>query len=586
MGPVFIERHITYTGAMLQSTALKILQTGANVFLTGEPGSGKTYVVNAYVKWLREHGVNVAITASTGIAATHIGGMTIHAWTGIGVKKYLSGYDLDAISSNERVAKRIRAARVLIIDEVSMLSADTLAMADEVCREIMQKHEPFGGMQVVFVGDFFQLPPILPRAHMNEEKVVQLDFAPETSETPFAFRSTTWRRTNPMMCYLTEQYRQDDEDFLKILGHVRAGRVSNDSHKLLSSRVTSEDKAPKEIPRLYAHNVDVDRVNDARLKAIAGDEKSYAMKSEGAPPLIAALKRGCLSPESLKLKKGARVMFTKNSPDGSFVNGTLGEIGGFTNMGEPIVITLAGKRIIAEPMDWMINDAHKVLAQVTQIPLRLAWAVTIHKSQGMTLDAAVIDLSMAFEYGQGYVALSRVRSLDGLYLLGLNERALEVHPEILEQDIGFQTNSLEAHNAFDEMTEAEHEKLSRAFVKFVGGNPDGGVTSETMSPKVSKVNTRDQTLAMIQEGKDISEIARARKLKPSTIITHILELHHSGDVDRTTIELIIPSSLSAALPTIHAAFDKKGTETLTPVFKYLKGKHSYEDLRLARLLMD
>ena len=570
---------------MTQAEALNILKTGKNVFLTGEPGSGKTYTINEYVRYLRSHDIEPAITASTGIAATHIGGMTIHAWTGIGVKKYLSGYDLDAIGSTERIVKRVRAARVLIIDEVSMLSADTLEMVDEVCREILQRREPFGGMQVVLVGDFFQLPPIVSRFGGDDGRVVRLG-EKEGGESPFAFRANVWRRLNPVLCYLTEQHRQEDADFLQILSHVRGSRVSNDSHTLLRGREVHETKAPKDIPRLYAHNVDVDKLNEDRLAMIKGDLKEYRMKSQGAPPLIAALQRGCLSPDVLKLKKGARVMFTKNNPDGSFVNGTLGEVEGFANTGEPIVRTHSGRRIIVEPMEWAVNDNTKILARINQFPLRLAWAVTIHKSQGMTLDAAVIDLSRAFEYGQGYVALSRVRTLEGLYLLGLNARALEVHPEVTEQDEIFQANSMEAHNAFDEMSDQEHTKLTRAFVKYAGGNPDGGVKQDEEDVNTNgKVTTRDQTLLMVKDGKTISEIARARSLKPSTIITHVLELYHAGSVDKDLLESIVPSSLTKALPVIHAAFDKKGTETLTPVFKYLKGKYTYEDLRLARVLM-
>src|SRR3989338_10848077 len=145
---------------MTQNQALSILKTGANVFLTGEPGSGKTHTVNEYVAYLRQHNIEPAITASTGIAATHISGITIHSWSGIGIKRKLDKYDLDKISSSSYVGKRVRRAKVLIIDEVSMLSAETLSMIDAVCREVKQNPEPFGGLQMILVCDFFQLPPI------------------------------------------------------------------------------------------------------------------------------------------------------------------------------------------------------------------------------------------------------------------------------------------------------------------------------------------------------------------------------------------------------------------------------------------
>ena len=151
---------------MTQKEALSILKTGANVFLTGEPGSGKTHTINEYVAYLRERGIEPAVTASTGIAATHIGGMTIHSWSGIGIKTSLDAYELDKLGSSEYLAKRIGRAKILIIDEVSMLSAGTLSMVDAVCREVRRNPEPFGGLQVIFVGDFFQLPPIV---RMNTE---------------------------------------------------------------------------------------------------------------------------------------------------------------------------------------------------------------------------------------------------------------------------------------------------------------------------------------------------------------------------------------------------------------------------------
>src|SRR5687768_4164635 len=145
---------------MTQHQALDILKTGANVFLTGEPGSGKTHTIRQYIAYLKEAGVDMAVTASTGIAATHIGGFTIHSWSGIGIKKTLSPYDVDRLATNERLVKRIARTRVLIIDEVSMLDAGVLESVNTVCQAIKQSEEPFGGMQVVLVGDFFQLPPV------------------------------------------------------------------------------------------------------------------------------------------------------------------------------------------------------------------------------------------------------------------------------------------------------------------------------------------------------------------------------------------------------------------------------------------
>lgn len=571
---------------MLQSTALKVLQTGANVFLTGEPGSGKTHTINAYVAWLRDHGIEPAITASTGIAATHIGGMTIHSWSGIGVRRYLSPYDLDAISSNKRVIEHARDTHVLIIDEVSMLSEGTLGMVDQVLREVRGNGYPFGGMQVVVVGDFFQLPPVV-RDDASSQPAIDMETGEEQApRAPFAFRSQAWQAMNPIVCYLHEQHRQSDADSARLLGALRRGSISDDIHDMLSARVLSAGSAPAEAPRLFSRNLNVDRMNDERLAGVEGSAKRYEMIARGPAHLVEALKRGCLSPETLSLKQGARVMFTKNDPAGRYVNGTLGEVAGFAQGGLPLVRTAQGRTIEAEPAEWKMDDGGKTLARITQVPLRLSWAMTVHKSQGMTLDSAVMDLSDAFEYGQGYVALSRVRSLDGLYLLGYNERALAVHPEALAQDILFKKQSAAARARFEAMDEEEHRDLSARFVQAAGGDPAGG-TKPTPKKKASakkKGDSQRVTLGLLREGKDIAQVVKERGLAESTIVQHVCELYLAGELEKSDIERIIPASLEKALPKIAAAFEKHGTEKLAPAHKALKGAYSFSELSLARLL--
>lgn len=570
---------------MTQATALKILQTGASVFMTGEPGSGKTHTVNRYVAWLYERGIEPAITASTGIAATHIGGMTIHSWSGIGVRKNLSSYDLDTIASNERVAKRVARAMVLIIDEISMLSADTLGMAEAVCREVRRSESPFGGLQVVLVGDFFQLPPIMPRER-EEKGAARLGFGENAAgETlaPFAFRSKAWQRLSPIVCYLSEQHRQEDAKFLNLLSEVRSGKAGEGVATVLAARRTDEKNAPRNVPHLFSHNVDVDRVNEERLAAITGKAQQFAMIARGPDALVATLKRGCLSPETLWLKVGARVIFTKNKPDGSFANGTLGEVEAFADSGTPIIRTFNGRRIWAEPMEWTIADGTRVLAKIEQVPLRLAWAITVHKSQGMTLDAAVMDLSDAFEYGQGYVALSRVRSLAGLHLLGLNDRALEVHPEVSHADRDFKLRSASARKVFEDMPDSKQKALAHNFVVISGGRPTGGVSIKTKSAK-PRISTIDTTLALIQSGKTIGEMVKTRKLTRGTIFSHVSLLHAAGRIGRGDVERLASPRLRHALPKINAAFRDLGTERLAPVFEKLRGAYSYDDLHLARTL--
>jgi len=445
---------------MTQAEALSILQLGVNVFLTGEPGAGKTHTINEYIKWLRERGVEPSVTASTGIAATHVNGMTIHSWSGIGIKKNVSDFDIEMIQAREKTALRMVQAKILIIDEISMLDSATLESVDRVLRTLrrrpMMDEQPFGGLQVILVGDFFQLPPV------SRSEAVQ-----------FAFESRAWKDLNPVVCYLSEQHRQEDSVFLDLLSAVRRSEVEDYHYETLQSRMNVDTKTTA--TRLHTHNADADRVNDESLAKV--DEKSHVfhMTSRGARTLVEALKQNCLSPETLTLKVGARVMFTRNNFDEGYVNGTLGEVVEFEVNGNPIVKTKSGRRIEAVQGEWSITDGAKILAQIKQIPLRLAWAITVHKSQGMSLDAAVIDLSQAFEFGQGYVALSRVRSLEGLYLEGLNDRALMLHPTIQKQDAIFRAKSEAARKRISTIESSERNVLEKNFLKAIGAHEPAAI---------------------------------------------------------------------------------------------------------------
>lgn len=439
---------------MRQAEVIDILKTGANVFLTGEPGSGKTHTLREYLFYLRKNEVDVAVTASTGIAATHIGGVTIHSWSGIGIKKFLSVYDLEFLSENKHLAKRIKKTRVLVIDEISMLDAQTLDNVERVCCSIRQNSLPFGGIQTVLVGDFFQLPPVARQGEVPPK---------------FAFEGKSWQAGNFVTCYLSEQHRQVEQVFSKLLSAIRSGCVENKHRDTLDNCCLLDGDFPQSAIRLYSHNADVDKINELELAKVFGEIFSFQMQTSGRPKLIEQLKRGCLSPEKLNLKIGAVVMFTKNSPQGLFVNGTLGKVINFeSSIGFPVVKTNDGKEIVAEPMEWMIEDDGRVLARASQVPLRLAWAITVHKSQGMSLDAAFVDLRKAFTEGQGYVALSRVRNLSGLYLAGYNEKALCVHPEIIKYDNEMRAVSEEFAKVFTALSSGELSQMHDNFLHAVG----------------------------------------------------------------------------------------------------------------------
>lgn len=401
---------------MTQEKALEILKNRNNVFLTGEPGAGKTYTINQFTSWLDEEGIPYAVTASTGIAASHIDGSTIHSWSGIGIMKNLDEADINGIRFSKFHYNRIKPIRLLILDEVSMLDATFIDDLDKVLKAVHKSAAPFGGIQIVMVGDFFQLPPVT-----------------RGGETRFAFESAAWINANLKICYLTEQHRQADPVFTDLLRSMRFGKITNQHRALLQSRLSSSESPV----HLFTHNENVDQMNLEKLAQLPGEEKVYPMRESGNPKVVEILKRNCLSPEQLRLKVGAMVMFTANKPNLGFVNGSVGVINHLGHDG-PVVKLLDGPTVYPEHHSWKHLGSNKeVVASINQFPLRLAWAITVHKSQGMSLDTASIDLSRAFEYGHGYVAISRVRSLEGLHLAGISENAYMVNPKVLAQDIMF-----------------------------------------------------------------------------------------------------------------------------------------------------
>lgn len=558
---------------MTQETALSILKTGANVFLTGEPGAGKTYVINKYIAWLEAAGVHVAVTASTGIAATHIGGMTIHAWSGVGTRDTLTKYDLDHIVSKEKLVKRIKKTHVLIIDEVSMIDGKLLDMVDVILRTMRQSAEPFGGMQVVCVGDFFQLPPIARQGEMMR----------------YAFESRAWEGLRPLVCYITEQFRQEDELLLSLLSSVRRGEIEEDHYTLL--REQTEIAFPEIEPtRLYTHNADVDAVNATKLGELGGAARSFKMSGRGNKVYQESLMRTCLSPGVLMLKEDAMVMCTKNNFEAGYVNGTMARVVGFDSYeGNPIIETVDKRRITIEPVSWEVAEEGKVLASIEQLPLRLAWAITVHKSQGMSLDAAEVDLSKSFVYGQGYVALSRVRSLAGLKVLGMNANALMVDPKIIAQNVCFLDESDAAEETFEAMEEKDLTAMHERFVKAGGGKlPNAADVGKPRTPaeRIKKESTQVETKNILASVATLEELASKRSLTVTTVLGHLEELAASGDI---TLLEVMPlaksfSNYAEAEGEIVSAIAEVGIEKLKPLYEATGEKYEYVLIRLVRLI--
>ncbi len=389
---------------MTQNRALEILNSGASIFLTGPPGSGKSYVLEQFVINARRIGKRLAVTATTGIAASLLGGATIHSWSGLGVRQRLEPREIEYLIKDPCLFGRLNEVEILIIDEISMLEAVTLDSLDALLKAARSSFLPFGGIQVVLSGDFFQLPPV------------------SKNPNPYCFLSKSWNEANLLVCYLSEQHRQLPDELTEILTALRDQRFNKYHLALLSAR---QNIAHPPLTVLMTHNKDVDSLNNQRLAKTSGRSKVYVGQLIGQPQIANDLLRSVLAPKVLTLKVGAQVMFVANDPLKRYVNGSQGRVVGFRH--ELPVIELKENKsvIVAEAFSWK-KEADNRAAELIQIPLKLAWAITIHKCQGMSLDAADIDLKRSFVSGMGYVALSRLKNYKGLYLRSYNSRSLEL----------------------------------------------------------------------------------------------------------------------------------------------------------------
>lgn len=667
---------------MKQATALDILKTGKNVFLTGSAGSGKTYTLNEYIHYLRARRVPVATTASTGIAATHMNGITIHSWSGIGIKDELSERDLANLSRKKILKDRLRETAVLIIDEISMLHAKQLNAVNQVLKHMRQSEEPFGGIQLVVAGDFFQLPPVGNRGETNREK--------------FAFMSEAWLEAGFKICYLSEQHRQntDEEENTisldNILNQIRGEEgVSFEAIEALQNTFYQDVDINR--TRLFTHNVNVNKINEHELALLNGETVTYNAIAHGDNKLVETLKKSVRTSDELTLKVGAKVMFIKNNNELGVSNGTMGELVGFTTIkplkssndhsaisddsesddlevettdiddeetdetivavdGEeesestalvstdryPVIKLNNGRQVIAEGEEWVVEDENgEILASYTQIPLTLAWAITIHKSQGMTLDAAEIDLSKTFELGQGYVALSRLKSLEGLKLLGMNDLSLRLDPLARGADARFKVLSSEAEQTFEkiktEVLEESHERfvlvsggtLNKAYIEaFEKSLKSRKKKHAQMLAQKDKLSSQlndhsDSTLMatklLLEESLTIAEIAEARGLAQATIMGHVARLKRQYpelNCEHLRPDVLTLDKVSEAVEAIVAAADpndfqegfedssatadsKQGINPfskdrikLRPIYEYLKEQIDYNTIRLALIFID
>ncbi len=397
---------------------LDLATAGMNVFLTGQAGTGKSHNVREF---LRRH-PDTHVTASTGVAALNVGGMTVHRWAGIMLGpapgqdpgRFFAQLSRDPRPSERAAFNRVRRCRRLVIDEISMLSATAFGYLDFHCRKVRDDERPFGGIQVIGTGDFLQLPPVRTNPAQPYD---------------WAFDSAAWSAAGFQTVELRRIMRQDDPEFSGALSLIRRGEINSSVEKVLRPRVSLFPE--RHITRLFTHNSMVDRWNDFCLGELPGPESVREADTWGPQHQIEFLEKNLLTPKVLRLKPGAKVMFTVNRPDDGFVNGQTGEV---VSIGlTTVVVVSEGREIEVVPYRWRYDSNDPGSAWFEQLPLRLANAITTHKAQGLTLDSAFIDIRAAREPGQAYVAVSRVRTLAGLHLkdwpkgIFVSQRALDFH---------------------------------------------------------------------------------------------------------------------------------------------------------------
>ena len=400
-----------------QKHALDLILSGKSVFITGPGGCGKTFLINHFVKHYK-NGKNIGVTSTTGTSAIHIHGTTLHSWAGIGLGKGSVGAMSTHIKKKSYLRTKWREAQILIIDEISMLSPELFDKIEKVARMVRRINEPFGGLQLIVTGDFLQLPCV------DSDK--------------FCFEAQTWDACIDETIYMSENLRQSDPTWQKCLSEVRMGELSADSKKLLKSCARRKFKTSLDIrpTQLLPLNADVEEINQSCLEDCCQNNGNEVLVFPMEVELydkklkfkLDKFKKDCPAMENLNLVEGCQVMLLWNLDlEQGLVNGSRGVVVRFVN-DLPLVRFLDGQTRLIDYHIWELEEDDKKIASIEQVPLKLAYAISIHKSQGCSLDYVVTDIGDVFEYGQAYVALSRVRSSKGLYIKNLKFNKIRANP--------------------------------------------------------------------------------------------------------------------------------------------------------------
>ena len=405
-----------------QKDALNKIVKGYNVFLTGMSGTGKSLIIKLFYDKYK-NSKNIGMTSTTGTSAILIGGTTLHSFLGIGLGKDMVESLYLKIKKKSYMLKRWCELDTIIIDEISMLSPELFDKLELLARKLRYNERPFGGIQLILTGDFLQIPCI------GTEEI--------------CFEAKSWDKCIKYSIYLTEIFRQNDNIFQKCLNEVRIGKLSKESIDILNSRVNKKLTNSSGIfpTKIYSLNKDVDKENQKELDKLCLNNKDleffeyelqFDILKKNLKFVDEKIKKNCIAPQNLQLCLGAQVMLLYNIDlDIGLANGSRGVITKFED-DLPVVKFMNGVECPINYQEWIIEENNEKILSITQIPLKVAYAITVHRSQGLTIDFAELDLSDIFEYGQAYVALSRVKTLEGLSIRNLNIKKIIANKKAVE----------------------------------------------------------------------------------------------------------------------------------------------------------
>lgn len=556
-------------------------KTDMSLFLTGKAGTGKTTFLREVVRYTKKKCI---VLAPTGIAAVNAGAMTIHSFFQFGLGPFVQGViePKSDFRINKSKLELIRHLQLLIIDEVSMVRADLMDHIDVELRRIRRNSKPFGGVQLLMIGDLQQLPPI---AHGGEDELLRQYY-----KTLYFFSSAALKSMKYSCIELKNVYRQTDRHFIDILNHARDCTLTSQDISDLNARyIPGFSPKPEDgYIRLMTHNRQVDYVNETEMEKLDSKPYTFVAAVTGTFP-----EESYPTTDSLTLKKGAQVMFIKNDPERRFINGTLGEVKSIDKNSIAVRLTESGTVIDVEPMEWQNiryqfdeeskEISSKQIGRFKQYPLKSAWAITVHKSQGLTFDKALIDVHAAFSPGQAYVALSRCRTLDGLVLSSPVSASVFMRDNAVDAYMNYISRPVEelafssCYEYFEYEKKPEPEEVAPVKkIKVNKEKPKKEKKEELRDDTGKKLNTFEYSYWLYNQGNTVEQIAEKRGLNQSTIEGHLARYVASGDLD--VHEFVDGDTLQK----VEAyCMEHPEEKALKPIFEHFDAKIPYGVLRMA-----